>query len=903
MTLIDTQVMNIKDNMETDLSAAIDRLLPRVEMPSRYLGTEINRIRKDPASVRLRMALAFPDLYEIGTSHFGMQILYTLLNKNPDIAAERVFTPAPDMEAALRENALPLFSLETRTPLADFHIIGASLLYELNYTNLLTMLSLSGIPFRSSERTASRNWPLLVAGGPCMCNPEPVADLMDAIVIGDGEEAVPELARTWMEWKASRPDPADGSGRADQRALLRRWARIPGVYIPSFYSVEEKNGGRHVLLPPRGEAPAKTAAPEPGMIPVRRTVAGDLDKAVFPDRPVIPFGKTVHDRLRLEPARGCTRGCRFCQAGMIYRPVRERAPDTLVAQAEAALAATGYEDISLMSLSTGDYSCISPLIQELMVRHAADRVAVSLPSLRAGTLTPELMDLIRTVRKTGFTIAPEAGSQRLRDVINKNITEDDIVSTVISAFDAGWRMIKCYFMIGLPTETDADIAGMIRLVHDLKRAADKKKKGAKISVSVGIFIPKPHTPFQWHRQISLEESRARIEELRLAFRKPGIQFKWQPPEISRVEALFSRGDRRMADVLIRAWELGCRLDGWTDHFRYDRWKTAAADCGLDLEALVSRKWSPEETLPWDHIDIGVSRQFHRKEWEKAIRGERTEDCRFGSCAGCGVCDFDRIRPVVFSRPPARRRTAGASAPVTKPKTFQVRYEKRGDARFFGHLEMVSLFLRAIRRAEVPVAYSGGFHPLPKVAFTDPIPLGFESAEENYYMTVTGPVDPLALPDQLNPLLPRGLRVTACFPAPPRSRRMPPETIRWEVRKPGGAFDPERLVIFQNTESLVLKKTSKKGKTKIIDLVTHVRRLKMPAPGRLCMEIRSRPTLRPTEVVSLVFGEPEESIREMRVVKLAPGTAWPEAAYPGTSPPDTVNSRAVPLDAASGRSAE
>ncbi|MFW6240990.1 MAG: TIGR03960 family B12-binding radical SAM protein, partial [Thermodesulfobacteriota bacterium] len=509
----------------------IQDILPLVEGPSRYLGGEINAVRKNPADVRLHMALAFPDLYEIGTSHFGLQILYDIVNRRDDLLAERVFAPDPDMEARLRESGTPLATLESGTPLAKLDIIGVSLLYELCYTNILTILDVAGIPFRAVDRDEGH--PLIIAGGPCTCNPEPVADFFDAMVVGDGEETILSMAEEWLAWR---------DAGEDRKALLRRWSQLRGVYIPSFYEAEYGADGLQRLRPT-----------VPGVETVQRAAIPNLDDAAFPDAPVIPYGKPVHDRLRLEVARGCTRGCRFCQAGMIYRPVRERSPETLLAQAERALAATGYEDISLLSLSTGDYANIAWLMSELMGRCAADHVAVSLPSLRAGTLTPELMNLIKRVRKTGFTIAPEAGSQRLRDVINKNIAEDDIVATVTDAFAAGWQTIKLYFMVGLPTETQEDLDAIVALTDRLRDLRGPKGKRAKIHVSVGAFIPKPHTPFQWCPQLSLAESKARIEEMKARLSKPGVQFKWQSPKVSFLEGVFSRGDRRLAPLLATAW--------------------------------------------------------------------------------------------------------------------------------------------------------------------------------------------------------------------------------------------------------------------------------------------------------------------------------------------------------------
>jgi radical SAM family uncharacterized protein len=412
---------------------SLDDILPFVEKPSRYLGSEVNTIKKDLGRVKLRFALAFPDLYEIGTSHFGMQILYNVLNAHADIAAERIFTPAVDMQARLRQAGQPLFSLESHEPVNHFDIVGFSLLYELNYTNVLGMLDLAGIPFLATDRDGDH--PLVIGGGPCTVNPEPVADFFDAIVVGDGENTIMQMAEVWLNWHES---PAGG-----RQSLLKSWSKIEGVYIPSFFEPRFDTDGFQTVVPRMADYTRVT-----------RAIVGDLDQVPFPEKPIIAYGRPVHDRLRLEVSRGCTRGCRFCQAGMIYRPVRERSPEQLMSLAARSIATTGYEDISLLSLSTGDYGCIAPLIEQLMVNFEPEHVAISLPSLRAGTLTPELINLIKKVRKTGFTIAPEAGSQRLRDVINKNISEDEIINTVQNAFDLGWQVIKLYFMIGLPTETD-----------------------------------------------------------------------------------------------------------------------------------------------------------------------------------------------------------------------------------------------------------------------------------------------------------------------------------------------------------------------------------------------------------------------------------------------------------------
>ncbi|MCP4694652.1 MAG: TIGR03960 family B12-binding radical SAM protein, partial [Desulfobacterales bacterium] len=617
-------------------------ILPLATRPSHYLGAEINSVKKDHGDVDLRVALAFPDLYEIGTSHFGIQILYHLLNQRPDIAAERVFAPGEDVEEMLRENNVPLCTIESKTSLAEFDIVGFSLLYELNYTNVLNMLQLSGIPFYSKDR--DRSHPFIIAGGPCTCNPEPMSDFFDAMVIGDGERVVSEMADVWIRWKKE--------GKGERETLFLEWADIEGVYIPEFFEPWfDESGFQHVK--PKFSHYNK----------VKRAVVPDLDRETFPCAPVMPHGKPVHDRLRLEVARGCTRGCRFCQAGMIYRPVRERSLDTMIRLSDSAIEKTGYDDVSLLSLSTGDYGELIPLLKRMMDESKESHIAVSLPSLRAGSLTPELMKLIKKVRKTGFTIAPEAGSQRLRDIINKNIDEEEIIDAVKNSFELGWRLIKLYFMIGLPMEKKEDLRAIVQLVKKLRGVAMGKRKPrgkAVINFSVAAFIPKPHVPFQWSPQISLQESRERITWLKHALRTPGVNFKWQAPEVSFLEGLWARGDRSLSELLVAAHGKGCKFDGWSDKFRFAAWQEAIEETGVNTEFYNSRVRDVNEPLPWDHIDLGVTKKFLESEWEKARSQELTEDCRQGECAGCGVCDFNTIAPRVH---PAREEQRARRAPA------------------------------------------------------------------------------------------------------------------------------------------------------------------------------------------------------------------------------------------------
>ena len=565
-------------------------LLSLVEMPSRYVGGETNVQKKDLTKVDLKYALCFPDLHEIGTSYFGAQILYHVLNQEENIAAERFFTPAPDMEKLLRERKIPLLSMESNEDLASFDIIGMSLLYELNFTNILTMFDLSGIPFFSEERDDSH--PLIIAGGPCAFNPEPVADFFDAIVVGDGEKAVLEVAEQYIQWKKQ------GDGK--KKSLLNLLSQIEGVYVPGFFKASYDNDSIQNLLPLKKDYSI-----------IKRAILPEFDDASFPVAPIVPFGKPVHDRLRLEIARGCSKGCRFCQAGMIYRPVRERSAKSLIKIAKESLKNTGYKDVSLLSLSTGDYSCLEYLMENVLTLNKNHMTSISLPSIRAEKLTPNIMEIIKKVRKTGFTIAPEAGSQRLRDIINKNITEQEIFDAVKSAFDLGWRNIKLYFMMGLPFETDQDIEKIVELSHKL--ADIKTKQNSQVSVSVANFIPKAHTPFQRCAQISNEEAKEKLQYLKDNLRHWKTKLKWQNPDMSQLEGVFARGDRKLSSLLVQAYDNGCRLDGWTDKFRYDLWEKAFEQTGIDPLFYTTRQRGEDEVLPWDHIDSGITNKFFEKE--------------------------------------------------------------------------------------------------------------------------------------------------------------------------------------------------------------------------------------------------------------------------------------------------
>ena len=596
-------------------------MLQAVEKPARYTGGEWNAQPKDSAAVLCRIALAMADVYEVGMSNLGLKILYEILNRRDDIAAERVYAPWLDMEEEMRRRGIPLFSLETFREISSFDILGFSLQYELLITNTLNMLDLAGLPLHAAERTDEQ--PFVIGGGPCVYNTEPIADFFDFFVLGDGEEIVVEVCDALIAWKKEgRPD-----GR---RGFLRRAARIPGVYVPSFYAPEYDAQGMFTGLRILDAA----ASPQ-----IYRRVVKDLDAAPFLEKPVVPYLGIVHDRLMLELFRGCTRGCRFCQAGMAYRPVRERRPETLESLARTLFDSTGYNEMSLTSLSSADYSCLSPLVDGLLAGTQGERVSFSLPSLRIDSFSVDIAERLQQVRKSGLTFAPEAGTQRLRDVINKNVTEDDLLHSVRTAFEQGWKAVKLYFMMGLPTETDEDIVGIAELAQKVVDCYKevKGKRGVKVTVSVSCFVPKAYTPFQWFAQVPQEEFERRQRLLKESIRDRAISFHYHDARASVLEGALSRGDRRLSAVIETAWRNGAKFDGWTDQFKDEVWKDAFCRCGVAPEFYSRRTRELEEVLPWAHTSPGVSEDFLRREWQRAQEAALTHDCRRETCTGCGVC--------------------------------------------------------------------------------------------------------------------------------------------------------------------------------------------------------------------------------------------------------------------------
>ena len=604
------------------LSKQAEKLLPLVQKPGRYTGGELNSVMKEKDEVEIRFAFCFPDTYEIGMSHLGIKILYSLINAREDAWCERVFAPWTDMEALMRERHVPLYALESGDPLTEFDFIGFTMQYELSYTNVLNMLDLAGLPVRAEERKALT--PLVIAGGPCVCNAEPFAEFVDICLPGEGEEVMNDLLDLFREYKARG---------ADKETFLKAAARIPGVYVPSLYTVDYNGDGTVKSILPHGGAPEK----------VTKRIISDLDRVFYPKKFVVPFIEVVHDRVTSEIFRGCIRGCRFCQAGFLYRPFREKSVETINRQAKRLCETTGYDEISLSSLSTSDYSRLFELLDTLHTWSEDERVSVSLPSLRVDNFSTELIDKIASVRKSGLTFAPEAGTQRMRDVINKNVTEEELKRTVQIAFNNGWSKVKLYFMIGLPTETDEDVVGIPGLgqkVVDWYYETENRQKGRKVAVTVSAaaFVPKPFTPFQWFGQDTIEMLERKQKLLRESTFSRKLTVNYHGAETSFLEAVFARGDRKLNAVILEAHKRGMRFDGWADCFDFDAWMQVFKDLGIDPAFYANRQRSFDEVFPWDHLDYGIKKEFLIEECKRAYASETTPNCR-EKCSACGAACF------------------------------------------------------------------------------------------------------------------------------------------------------------------------------------------------------------------------------------------------------------------------
>jgi radical SAM family uncharacterized protein/radical SAM-linked protein len=823
-----------------------------ISRPSRYIGGEINAVRKDPSQTEVSIALAFPDVYEVGMSHLGLKILYNILNAEEWLAAERVFCPWMDMEAELRRLRLPLTTLESGRSLSDFNLVGFSLQHELCYTNVLNMLDLSGIPLLSRDR--SDTGPLVIAGGPACFNPEPVADFFDLMVVGDGESVALEICRAVRQARRSR--------RIGKRDLLHDLRHVRGIYVPSFFQIHYgPHGSVEEIVPVHADYRE-----------VEKAIVPDIDAYPFPERQIVPFTELVHDRVSIEISRGCTRGCRFCQAGMIYRPVRERRLGSIMEKAEKTLRWTGHEDLSLLSLSSGDYSCIGPLLTLLMDSLSPQNIGVSLPSLRVDSLDPEMMKQIKRVRKTGFTLAPEAGNDRLRRIINKGLTQKDILETSQAVYRAGWNLIKLYFMIGLPYEEEGDLLDIVDLSRQITRLAGRRGKKANLNVSISTFVPKAHTPFMWTSQVPFEESRRRIRRIQEGLgSRPfsRVRVKWNQPELSWLEGIFSRGDRRLNCVVLEAWGLGAKFDAWGEHFRKEVWEAAFARCGLDPDLYLYRERDLKETLPWDHIQSGVSKAFLRKEWIKAQQAAPTPDCRY-QCLECGVCDHQDIDPVLHPcSGTAFDPASGGTVPTFPESVTRVRitYRKLARARHLSHLELARVLVRAFRRAGLELGCSKGYHPMPKVSFFTALPVGTESMEELMQVELLHPADASTVKERINAELPEGVDVTLVDEIPPGEKRVRIIESRFLITLNKLRCKENYLKEFLQSDYFPIVKTGKKGEHEI-DARSLVSDIALVPPDKLRLTVKERegPGLKPTEIIKGIFALKDEDLRNLVVMK-------------------------------------
>ncbi len=799
-----------------------EKVLPFVDKPGRYIGNEFNVIVKPDAKIRI--ALCFPDVYEIGMSYIGFKILYNIVNKLDWASAERVYAPWVDAEEIMRRERIPLFSLETKRPLKFFDVVGFTFQYELHYTNILNMLDLGGIPIFSKDRTDSD--PIVIAGGPVACNPEPMSAFIDAFLLGDGETLLPEFLKLVYEMKMN------GAGRDE--ILLTAAKKLQGVYVPKFYEPIYEDGRYKGIKKLHDELP----------LPIKRNVVPELKPEYYPDKPVVPLIEVVHDRFQLEIMRGCTQGCRFCNAGMIYRPVRERPVDDLISETRRVIENTGYEEMSFVSLSTSDYSLLPELMSKNYDLVKEKRVMPSFPSLRPQTYTEGIAKFIREGGTSGLTFAPEAGTERLRRVINKQSSEEDFYRAVEIAIGYGWRLVKLYFMMGLPTETYEDLDGILRIAENVINIARKKKVyNMEVHVSVSPFSPKAHTPFQWERQNSIEELLEKTRYLKSKNKYRNIKLDIRDPRVTTLETILGRGDRRISNVIYSAWKKGAKFDAWTDKMNFDVWMEAMVENCLKVEDYT-REFGKDEVFPWDHIFMGVLKKFLWRDRQKAYQEAMIADCRPEDiCHACGACDFKNVKMLIRSQIDKPKEVKPGNGEVlnigeesiwidkskdvkesrqVKTYAYRMKYTKEGYLRFISHLDVVRLFNRIFRKSGLRVAYTQGFHPLPKFSFSPPLPLGYSSRCEYLDFELIEKLEPEDIKNLILPHLPEGMRIVDIKPLEGQKGSLDKQINLFEYKIYFTSKNLElQISSFLAKDEVWVTKVNSKGKLKKINLRRYV----------------------------------------------------------------------------------